>query len=190
VRRLNNEATSFYFTNFPDDVVVVDLWKIFARFGRVGEVYIPSKKDKWGRGFGFVKFFEVENAERLESRLGEVWCGTYKLRINLSRFGRKSKLEPRVQPYKNALVGGDGSVVGGGGGKGKELGATKGVQGVVKTVEKEGVSLELEPDMEFVYALENSSVGRIIDGKNIKQVQFNLCMEGYRNIRVANLGEG
>ncbi|WJX59530.1 hypothetical protein P8452_44840 [Trifolium repens] len=190
VRRLNNEATSFYFTNFPDDVVVVDLWKTFARFGRVGEVYIPSKKDKWGRGFGFVKFFEVENAERLESRLGEVWCGTYKLRINLSRFGRKSKPEPRAQPYKNALTGGEGSEAGGGGGKVMEWGGRKGVQGVVKTVGKAGVSLDLEPDMEFVYALENSSVGKMIKGKNIKQVQFNLCMEGYRNIRVASLGEG
>ncbi|MCI40109.1 RNA-binding protein 25-like, partial [Trifolium medium] len=91
VNRLNKEAISYYFTNFPDDILVVDLWKVFAKYGRVGEVYIPKKKDKWGRRFGFVKFKEVKNVEELSRRLGEVWCGTYKVRINLSRFAKGSQ---------------------------------------------------------------------------------------------------
>ena len=41
----------------------------------MGEVYIPLKKDKWGRKFDFVKFKEVVNVEELEGRLGDVWCG-------------------------------------------------------------------------------------------------------------------
>ncbi|MCI19841.1 RNA recognition motif, partial [Trifolium medium] len=43
--------------------------KVFAKFGRVGEVYIPNKVDKWGRRFGFVKFLEVKNAEELNIKL-------------------------------------------------------------------------------------------------------------------------
>jgi RNA recognition motif-containing protein len=110
VRRLNNEATSFFITNFPEDVLVVDLWRIFAKFGRVGEVYIPSKKDKWGRGFGFVKFFEVGNVEELSLKLSEVWCGTYKLRINLSRFGKGDK---KVSMVQHSVNGGSRSFSGG-----------------------------------------------------------------------------
>jgi hypothetical protein len=43
VNRLDQETTSFFFTNFPEDVKVVELWSIFAKHGRVGEVYIPKK---------------------------------------------------------------------------------------------------------------------------------------------------
>jgi hypothetical protein len=66
------------------------LWKVFARYGRVGEVFIPKKLDKWGGRFGFVKFMEVKNVEELSRRLGDVWLGTFKLRVNLSRFAKGS----------------------------------------------------------------------------------------------------
>jgi hypothetical protein len=56
VHRLDKEATSFFFTNFPDHVKAVDLWPRFARFGRVGEVFIPAKVDKQGKRFGSVKY--------------------------------------------------------------------------------------------------------------------------------------
>jgi hypothetical protein len=91
VQKLNREATSFFFTNFSEDTMVVELWKVFARHGRVGEVYIPKKKDKWGRCFGFVKFLEVKNVAELSSRLEDVWVYTFHLRINLSYFGRDKK---------------------------------------------------------------------------------------------------
>jgi hypothetical protein len=35
----------------------------------VGDVYIPSNVDKWGRKFGFVKFMEVREEEELCRRL-------------------------------------------------------------------------------------------------------------------------
>jgi hypothetical protein len=83
---LDRITTPFYFTNFPDNVKVMDLWGLFNKFGRVGEVYIPNKLDKKGQRFGFVKFKEVSNAKELEDRLGDVWWDSFKLRINLSRF--------------------------------------------------------------------------------------------------------
>ncbi|MCH90412.1 endonuclease/exonuclease/phosphatase family protein, partial [Trifolium medium] len=95
VNRLNQETISYYFTNLPDDFKVVDLWAVFAKFGRVGEVYIPQERDKRGNRFGFVKFKEVKGVEALSKRLEDVWLGTYKIRTNLSRFGRiNSKGEP------------------------------------------------------------------------------------------------
>jgi RNA recognition motif-containing protein len=73
VHHLDRTTTSFYFTNFPVDVKVMDLWGLFSKFGRVGEVYIPKKLDKNGNKFGFVKFKEVKDALELEGRMGDVW---------------------------------------------------------------------------------------------------------------------
>ncbi|WJX67034.1 hypothetical protein P8452_51533 [Trifolium repens] len=194
VRRLNQEAISYFFTNFPDDVLVVDLWKLFAKFGRVGEVYIPSKKDKWGRRFGFVKYLDVGNVEKLTLKLGEVWSGSFKLRINLSRFERKKKSSSQ-ELHPNSIRGEGKSfreiVAGGHGSRGKEKEQTvEGSKKVTKGSTSLSEPLVLDPDVEFLFTLENSMVGRISKGKSIKQIQFNLCMEGYKNIRAASLGEG
>ncbi|MCI42544.1 endonuclease/exonuclease/phosphatase family protein, partial [Trifolium medium] len=56
ITKLDKVTTSFFVTNFPDDATSDDLWKLFLKFGKVGEVYIPKKLDKRGRRFGFVKF--------------------------------------------------------------------------------------------------------------------------------------
>jgi hypothetical protein len=61
VHRLDQVATSFFITNFPEDVQAVDLWPKFSRFRRVGEVYIPDRLDKQGRRFGFVKYRDVRD---------------------------------------------------------------------------------------------------------------------------------
>jgi RNA recognition motif-containing protein len=90
VHRLDQVATSFFVTNFPDECKAVDLWPKFAHFGRVGEVYIPEKRDKQGRRFGFVKFRDVRDAEEQLKLLSDIWIGTYKLRVNLARFSKGS----------------------------------------------------------------------------------------------------
>jgi len=46
---LDQTTTSFFFTNFTDEVQRVELCEIFAKFGRVGEVFIPKKLTKWER---------------------------------------------------------------------------------------------------------------------------------------------
>jgi RNA recognition motif-containing protein len=72
VNRLNKETTSFFFTNLPEETPVMELWKVFARYGRVGEVYLPMKLDKLGRKFGFVKYKEVKEVEELSRKLDDV----------------------------------------------------------------------------------------------------------------------
>jgi hypothetical protein len=78
VNRLNKETISFYFTNFPEDTPVMELWKLFSMYGHVGEVYIPKKMDKRGNKFGFVKFKEVKEVEELSNKLESVWMVTTK----------------------------------------------------------------------------------------------------------------
>jgi hypothetical protein len=120
VRGLDRESTLFFFINFPEETLVGDLLKLFAKHGRVGEVFIPQKLNTWGCRFGFVKFREVKNVGELERMLADIWLGSFKLRVDLSLFAKGSTSVPAKQPvvrtsqgrkevqpdvsYKNVLV--------------------------------------------------------------------------------------
>ncbi|MCI24899.1 RNA-binding protein 25-like, partial [Trifolium medium] len=91
IHRVDQDCISFFISNFPEDCSSEDLWEEFARFGRVADVFIPKKVDKWGRRFGFVKYKEVKEMEVLLSSLQDVWIGSFKLRVNKSRFVRNEE---------------------------------------------------------------------------------------------------
>jgi len=90
-RHLNNSTVPFIFKNFPVNATKEDLRRLFVNFGKVEEVFIPYKLDKWGRRFGFVKFKEVADEEDLGWRLEEAWLWKYRLKVNRARFGRDDK---------------------------------------------------------------------------------------------------
>jgi RNA recognition motif-containing protein len=94
-RLANQDVTSFFFTNIPEEASHSDLWKLFAKFGYVGEVFLPNKLDKFGRRFGFVKYKEVLKVVDLAARLENVWFDNVKLKVNLARFRREDR--PHVQ---------------------------------------------------------------------------------------------
>jgi hypothetical protein len=93
VHRLDMISTSFFFTNFAEELVWGDLWKLFASYRSVCDVFIPKKMDKWGRKFGFVKFKGVKDVEALSKDLEEVWWDKHKLRVNRARFEKGDKKE-------------------------------------------------------------------------------------------------
>ncbi|MCI57624.1 RNA-binding protein 25-like, partial [Trifolium medium] len=49
------------------------------------------KVDKQGHRFGFVKFKEVTDATELLRRVSNIWLGSFKLRINISKFSKQSQ---------------------------------------------------------------------------------------------------
>ncbi|WJX93863.1 hypothetical protein P8452_75345 [Trifolium repens] len=110
VQRLDQASTSFFFTNIPDDIKAVDLWPKFTHFGRVGEVYIPEKRDKQGCRFGFVKYRDVRDAREQLDLISDIWIGTFKIRVNLARFVKgapaKDKGNEGKDKVKDAMMGG------------------------------------------------------------------------------------
>ena len=62
--------------------------KIFQRWARVKELFISRKLNKWGRRFGFVRFFEVGNVGRLEKELDQIYIENMKLHVNIPRYQR------------------------------------------------------------------------------------------------------
>jgi len=62
--------------------------KIFQRWARVKEVFISRRRNRWGRRFGFVRFFKVPNEYKLEKELDQVCIGNMKLYVNLPKYTR------------------------------------------------------------------------------------------------------
>lgn len=50
------DISSFYFTRITDEITEKELWRHFKQWGDVREVFIPSKRNKNGRRYGFVRF--------------------------------------------------------------------------------------------------------------------------------------
>jgi len=72
----------FFFSNFSNGFGELDMIKVFQRWARVKEVFISRRLNKWGRRFGFVRFFYVRNVGRLERELDQIYIGNMKLFVN------------------------------------------------------------------------------------------------------------
>jgi len=70
------------------------MFKVFQRWVRVKEVFIARRPNKWGRRFGFVRFFAVRNVRHLESELDQIYVGNRKLFVNVPKY-RRNQLEPK-----------------------------------------------------------------------------------------------
>ncbi|MCH81454.1 RNA recognition motif, partial [Trifolium medium] len=186
IHRVDQSSISFFVTNFPDDSTVEDLWMVFARHGRVGDVYIPNKVDKWGRRFAFVKYRDVKEVGELNQSLEEVWLGTFKLRVNKYRFERNEDLkkkEDSPRPKSRAVGEGEGRV-------------QQGCSFRTALVRNEGRDygfqdhdvLNVEVDDALVKELEQSFVGKLVLNVEVGRIKTTLYMEGLAHISVTDMG--
>ncbi|GJV13203.1 nucleotide-binding alpha-beta plait domain-containing protein [Tanacetum coccineum] len=81
-------STSLFVTNFPDTCSAKDLFNSCKQYGYVVDAFIPLKRSKAGKRFGFVRFINVFSVERLVNNLCTVWIDHYKLHANITRFQR------------------------------------------------------------------------------------------------------
>ncbi|KAK2401162.1 hypothetical protein QL285_050778 [Trifolium repens] len=176
---LDKVTTSFFITNFPEESTTGDLWKLFLKYGRVGEVYIPKKLDKRGKRFGFVKFKEVEDVEELTERLRDVWVGSFKIWVNRSRFARSENKEeqpqqtPATRPAQPA-------------GERRHRRSFK--TALLENGESSEV-IKVPVNEELCKELRGSVVGRLARERNVKRIQTTLFMEGFPSISVTHMGD-
>ncbi|GLU01785.1 hypothetical protein SLE2022_190690 [Rubroshorea leprosula] len=85
------QATSFFFYDFPEDSSAKDLWFCFWSYGRVADVYIPARRDRRGRRFGFVRMSEVSNVTEMERKLNQIWLGSYHLKVKVADSMKRGK---------------------------------------------------------------------------------------------------
>ncbi|GJT16101.1 RNA-directed DNA polymerase, eukaryota [Tanacetum coccineum] len=81
-------SKSIFVTNFPDNTLSKDLWKLCQDYGTVVDVYIPNRKSKAGKCFAFVRFIKVENIDRLVGNNCTLWIGRMHLHANVVCFER------------------------------------------------------------------------------------------------------
>ncbi|KAK2367022.1 heterogeneous nuclear ribonucleoprotein [Trifolium repens] len=180
---LEKVTTSFFITNFPDNASSGDLLKLFLKYGRVAEVYIPRKVDKRGRRFGFVKFMEVSDEDALEDNLREVWMGSFKLWVNRSRFGRSESKEARSKKDQSPIPGGTGVDKGVGRSFRSAL-----VGGAGSGSSKVAHVLKVPVNEELCMELKESVVGTLAREKDARRIQTTLFMEGFPSIVVTPMG--
>ncbi|MCH82611.1 RNA recognition motif, partial [Trifolium medium] len=174
----NKQITTFFVTNFPEDVTTDDLWTTFARYWKVGEVYIPKKRDKFDRRFGFARFVEVRDAQKLLERIEGTWIGTYKLRANLSRFNR-GELQHRDDSHLKSKV------------ESRVGGRLVDLTNIYLSKELWGWELgvvNVEPIPAALERLKHSFVGVLRDENLADNIHVLIAMEGFQDVKATLLG--
>ncbi|GAU30343.1 hypothetical protein TSUD_212000 [Trifolium subterraneum] len=191
LHNVDQDSISFFITNFPEDCTGENLWEVFARFGRLGDVYIPKKVDKWGRRFGFVKYREVKEVEVLSKSLQDVWVGSFKLRVNKSRFNRNE--EKRNNTPNQPVQFGQSERGEGGVQLGRSFKSALVVNIGVREAAEDRVAnaeevLNVEVDALTLKELETSFVGVLAVEVEVRRIKTILYMEGYANISATDMG--
>ncbi|GLU15451.1 hypothetical protein SLE2022_319410 [Rubroshorea leprosula] len=88
-------STSFFFYNFPEEMEAKFLWNSFQMHGKVVDVYLPSKRDRRGKRYGFVRLTGVKDVIQMERRLNEIWIGSYKMRVKIAKDRQRKESKPR-----------------------------------------------------------------------------------------------
>nr|GEV17098.1 nucleotide-binding alpha-beta plait domain-containing protein [Tanacetum cinerariifolium] len=103
-------STSMFVTNFPDSISAKDLFNSCKTYGHVVDSFIPTKTAKNGKRFGFVRFINVFNVDRLVGNLCTVWIDRHKLFANVARFHRNSVNLKTTDPKSQYVGKSDNSV--------------------------------------------------------------------------------
>ncbi|GJY44142.1 nucleotide-binding alpha-beta plait domain-containing protein, partial [Tanacetum coccineum] len=64
-------SISIFVTNFPDTFNAKDLWRVCNQYGNVVDTFIPDKRSKSDKRFGFVRFIKIASVERLVNKHGQ-----------------------------------------------------------------------------------------------------------------------
>jgi hypothetical protein len=79
---------SFYFTNFPPLISYFNLRKGFEVCGILEDIYVANKRNIHGEVYGFVKFSNVKDVNKLLKALNVVCFGNYRVQARVGRFDR------------------------------------------------------------------------------------------------------
>ncbi|KAL4313241.1 hypothetical protein GQ457_01G035070 [Hibiscus cannabinus] len=74
------------------------LKKLFQRYGRVLDVFIPHKTDLSGSKFGFVRFPSMREAETSVIMFGGAWVVDRRIQVNIAKFRCRSSYWRKKHP--------------------------------------------------------------------------------------------
>nr|GEU81652.1 nucleotide-binding alpha-beta plait domain-containing protein [Tanacetum cinerariifolium] len=184
-------STSNFVANFPDSFGAKDLWNTCKQYGQVVDAYIPYRRSKAGKRFGFVRFIKVFDMDRLVNNLCTVWVGRHKLQANIPRF--------QTEPLKrhNSLHNIDGVKKGNSGDTYNSNGvksATNSYAHVVKGSQNSKMDSDSSPVMVLDESCLNEKdyslclIGKVKDLATLANLNVVVANEGSDNIKFKYMG--
>lgn len=85
-----NRFVTFYFTNFPMLAPNFILRKGFEVCGMLEEVFVPNKLNINDEAYGFVRFSNVCDIDKLLRAVNDVHFGTMRVKASLARFHKSN----------------------------------------------------------------------------------------------------
>uniref|UniRef100_A0A164THH7 RRM domain-containing protein n=1 Tax=Daucus carota subsp. sativus TaxID=79200 RepID=A0A164THH7_DAUCS len=90
--------SSIFFTELDDSLHMKDLWSLFKKEGKIRDIILPRKRDKFGNRFGFLLASDEKQADNIISALNGKLIGSRKLYLAKAKGAQK----PPSQPPKSA----------------------------------------------------------------------------------------
>jgi len=205
-RYSTNSFTTFFFSIFSESHGKYEMLKLFQKWVRVKEVFIFKRLNRWGRRFGFVRFFDVGNVVSLKKELDCCFIGNMKLHVNLPKYRSE-----RIKSNGNGHVSVEKSKSGGGiqyhnqnlQRKDKEVWREKGGKDVIrKDIAKQSYADVVRrphndpwrghgftTKVSILPWMVNSMVGRMMADCNFELLQEECIKGGMNMLRVFFLGQ-
>ncbi|KAJ4839188.1 hypothetical protein Tsubulata_038956 [Turnera subulata] len=92
---------SIYVENIPMVWTIADILSTLSVYGEIIDVYIPGKKSRNGKRFGFIRFKKVQNHSRIIEGISSIPTPEGKLR---GSYAREIGYAPTSQPSKNPAI--------------------------------------------------------------------------------------
>ncbi|GJU06692.1 RNA-directed DNA polymerase, eukaryota [Tanacetum coccineum] len=191
---VNRISTLIFITNFPDSTSAKDLFHSCKQYGHVVDSFIPAKRSKEGKRFGFVRFINVFNVERLVSNLNTIWVDRFKLHANVVRFQRDPLKTPKtfVKKKDQSVKGGLHNVRLGTGGPESVKSFAIAVKFNNKSLMMEGDSIPaivLDDECLNLKDLSKSLLGKVKEFALLSTLKTALSNEGFEDVGVRYMGE-
>lgn len=91
---LDKISTSYFFTDFPEDWTSKSMWSFFNLFGIVVDIFVPQKRSKAGRPFGFARYKGVQEFDVLTTKVRSIAVGADPITFNVAKFQRNHNTFP------------------------------------------------------------------------------------------------
>ncbi|GJX62450.1 nucleotide-binding alpha-beta plait domain-containing protein [Tanacetum coccineum] len=187
-----NISTSIFITNFPDQTNAKKLWRLYNQYGNVIDSFIPNRRSKVGKRFGFVRFIKIYDVERLVNNLCTIWIENFKLHVNIAKFNRtplhKGNHLPNIHatvrpaPVVSSKTHGDSS---------SYIQAVKAgvnLHSVVSDVKVSKPALLLDDSCLNVSDYSLSLVGKLKEFSSLPNLKMLLVEEGFTDLTISYLG--
>ncbi|GJX71517.1 nucleotide-binding alpha-beta plait domain-containing protein [Tanacetum coccineum] len=184
-------STSVFISNFPDTCTAKDLFNSCKLYGQVVDAFIPNKRTKAGKRFGFVRFIKVFDAKRLVDNLSTIWIGRFKLWANIARFQRPALSKVNGQAHNTVGVSSFQTNAKAKGVQGMTSSYVHIVKGGSQSVNGEAESfpaLVLDEDCCNSKDLDCALFGRVKEFASLANLKMVLNNEGFDNITIKYMG--